>query len=269
MKTAPFVKLAVLLLVLTSIVSCGGQKPMVTDIDVRPYYQNSDVHIQLSSTLALGNVTLPGISLPVILPHNGQNIGSIQMQTVLGGQNIISIDVNLTEVAKVQAQTARLPNGNIIPLIGNNQVIVIPIQNKVNLYLTMGNGVAALGVDIPFSTLDAVGDRVGNISIFPIFNIKGVLGSAGLYFSRDRGKNGFGLFADLTNVLDDVMFLDLGEAKELASLEVAQKSFAMVRSWSPPVRLDYRSINPSKRSKERIDKELYKLHRSSKRLRLH
>ena len=101
-----------------------------------------------------------------------------------------------------------------------------------------------------------------------MFNIRGVLGAAGLYFSNQRGKNGFGLFADISSVLSEVMFLDLGQAKELSSLSFAQKSSKRM-SYSKPVCLNYNSINPSNRKKDRIERELYKLHRRSQRMRLH
>lgn len=235
---------------------------MVTDIKVSPYYDNSEVHVALTSTLSLGNVTLPGVSLPIIMPTSGEDIGSIEMQTALGGKNIISIDVNLSKVAQIRATQATLPNGNILPLIGTNEVIVIPVKNYVNLYLTFSNSVAALGVDIPFSTLDPIGAKVGNVSLFPSFNINKVIGAAGLYFSKESGKNGFGLFADLTQVLDQAMFLDLGDAKVMSA------GFAAKSLDSNVVRLNYSSISPSKSAKKRIDSELYKLHKKSRRLRL-
>src|SRR5690606_22445646 len=133
------------------------------------------------------------------------SIGSVQLQTISGGKNLISIDVNLSQITQINSSFAQLPNGNILPIIGTNEVIVIPIKNHVKLYLTLSDKVAALGVSIPFSTLDGIGAKTGSVSLFPTFNIKNVIGSAGMYFSKTAGNNGFGLFADLSNVLEPIM----------------------------------------------------------------
>ena len=110
-------------------------------------------------------------------------------------------------------------------------------------------GTIALGVAIPFRTLDKVGAKIGTSSLFPMFNINEIVGSGGLFFSRDAGKNGFGLFADVTNVLDPIMFLDIARKSDIKTLE-------------------YNSIIPSSRTEDRIDSEMYKLHRKRKRLQL-
>lgn len=237
---------------------------MVTDISVHPFYDESDVHVSVSAELSLGNVMLPSVSIPIPMPGSGEEIGSVQMQSGLGGQSTLNLDVNLSKVAKIQANYVTLPNGNLLPLIGNNKVIVIPIKNAVNLYLTLGDGVAAVGVDIPFKTLDSVGSGIGSVSLFPTFNIKGIIGAAGLYFSKEAGKNGFGLFADISSVLEQAMFLDLKSQKDQSMDMSFAKSFG-----EDNVRLNYASISPSKGTKKKIDDALYKLHKKRKTLQLH
>jgi len=228
------------------LVSCGSQKPLVSDISVVPEYVGNDVYVSMSAVLAIGNVTLPNAAFPIILPKTGQEIGVVQMQTGLDGKNILGVDINLSSIVNLQADSARLPNGTFLPLIGENQTIEIPIQNKLSLYVSFGNGQAAIGIAVPFRTLDSLGRKVGTTSLFPSFNIKNIIGAAGIYTSRTAGKNGIGLFADITNVMAPVMFKDLGVADKL--------------------NLDYSSIIPSSYKERKINKEMLKLHSRRKRL---
>lgn len=238
-----------LLVLLVSFASCGSQKPMVDDILVSPYYENDDLHISLSANLSIGNVNLPQASFPIIHPKSGEEIGIVSMISLGGNQNLLDLAVNVSAISNLNSEVAKLPNGSILPLIGNNRSIVIPIGSKVELYLSIGDGQVALGVSLPFKTLDKVGAKIGTSALFPMFNIKEVVGSAGLYFSREAGKNGFALFADVTNVLDPVMFLDIARKDDIQNL-------------------NYSSIVPSSRTEDRIDSEMYKLHRKRAQLRL-
>jgi len=244
-----FLKPLALLALMISFASCGSQKPMVDDIKVSPYYENDDLHISLSANLSIGNVSLPQASFPIFHPKTGEEIGLVSMISLGGNQNLLDLAVNVSAVSNLNSEVAKLPNGSLLPLIGNNRAIVIPIGPKVELYLSIGDGQVALGVAIPFKTLDSVGAKIGTSSLFPMFNINQVVGSGGLFFSRDAGKNGFGLFADVTNVLDPIMFLDIARKSDIQTLE-------------------YNSIVPSSRTEDRIDSEMYKLHRKRKRLQL-
>lgn len=228
------------------LISCGSQKPMVSDIEVSPQYIGNDVYVSLNAQLSLGNVTLPQAGFPIIMPKTYEEIGLITMQTTSSGGNQLHVEINLSAVAHIEAVNARLPNGSLLPLIGENKTIEIPVDNKLTVYLSFGDGMAALGVAIPFKTLDGLGRKVGTTSLFPVFNIKNVFGAAGLYTSKSAGKNGFGLFADLTQVMDPIMFLDLGVAEKM--------------------NLNYSSIVPSSSKEKVINREMYKLHSKRKRL---
>jgi hypothetical protein len=246
-------KLRVVLLLTISFVfvSCGGQKPMVTDINVKPGYQDNDVVLGLFADLSLGNVQLPAVQIPVYMPRSWEEIGNVSMTPVASGKNQLSVAINLSAIAQIEAQRASLPNGSTLPLIGDNKTIVIPVDNKLTIYVSFGDGVAALGVSIPFKTLDGMGAKVGTTALMPVFNIKGVFGAAGIYTSKSKGKNGFALFADLSQVLDPIHFIDLGSP------------VSTLKS------INYRSYSPSSSKKKRIDKELYKMHKRRKKLRLH
>jgi hypothetical protein len=240
---------AILLLSLTFILaSCGSQKPMVSDIEVSPQYINNDVYVSLNAQLSLGNVTLPQAGFPILMPKTLEEIGMITMQSTGSGKNQLHVEINLSAIAHIEAVNARLPNGSILPLIGESKTIEIPIKDKLSVYVSFGDGMAALGVAIPFKTLDSLGKKVGTTSLFPVFNIKNVFGAAGIYTSKETGKNGFGLFADLTQVMDPIMFVDLGVADKL--------------------NLNYSSIVPSYKKEKKINREMYKLHSRRKRLKI-
>lgn len=232
-------------------VSCGSQKPMVKDIEVTPHYVNNDLHVSLSADLGLGNVALPQISLPIV--KNGEDIGTVSMGSLMGGENALEVSINVNAVADIQTELARLPNGAALPLIGGNRAIVVPISSKMELYLSIEDGSAAIGISIPFKTLDSIGAKVGNSSVFPAFHMNEVSGAAGMYFSKTRGQNGFGLFADISQVLDQTMFKHLGFRPDIQ----AQSS------------LEFASIRPSSRTKRKIDRQLYYLNRKRARLQLH
>lgn len=220
---------------------------MVSDITISPSYVENDVYISLSADLSLGNVTLPSVGIPLIIPKSGLEIGLLTMQTASNGKNQLFVEVNLSAIAKFNADIGKLPNGGILPLIGMNKTIEIKLKNNVVLYVSVGDGIAALGVAIPFKTLDSVGNSVGTSSLFPVFNIKNVFGAAGIYTSKSAGQNGFGLFADLTNVLAPVDIIELGGQSDL---EV----------------IDANAIIPSSRVEKKINNKLYDLHRARKRL---
>jgi hypothetical protein len=248
-----------------SLVSCGAQKPMVSDVEVQSITDQGDVLVSMEAVLNIGNVSLIDLTLPIYSPKDQKEIGSVAMYTNLQGQNKFEIEVNVSAIANIQSSQGILPNGNMLPLIRDNQVIVIPIQNKANVYLAFSDGVAALGATVAISGLDGVGRSVGSISLFPTFNIGNVLGSAGLYNSRESGKNGFGFFADISSVIDTNNLVPQVASVEKSSISMLR--FASVEQVQrEPVRLNYSAINPSRSSKRKLDSKLYKLHRKRSKL---
>lgn len=243
-----------LVVLLFTLASCGSQKPMVSDIEVQSLTDQGEVFVSMEAVLSIGNVSLVDLTLPIIIPKSQKIIGSVSMYTNLQGQNKFEIEVNLSELANVNAVVAKLPNGNVLPLIRENDVIVIPIQEKANVYLAFSDGVAALGATVAIRGLDSVGQSTGSASLFPTFNINQVIGSAGIYTSKERGKNGFGIFADISSLIDTSDLL--GKKVRLAQREMASES----------LRLNYNSINPSRSKKRKMDRKLLRLHRKRARI---
>ncbi len=230
---------------LFALVSCGSNKPTVKDIQVQPRYEGADLYLSVSADLSIGNLTLQNVSLPIIVPNTGENIGSVSMVSQMDGANLLDIDLNVSAIANVQGQEARLPNGNPLPLIGSNQTIVVPVAKGAEVYLTLNNGQVAIGTAIPIRTLDQVGANVGSASLFPSFHIDKAVGSAGLFTSKTPGQNGIGLFVDVSAYLDQIMFMDLGFDPTIMAMQD----------------LEYGDIAPSSRKERRLNRELYYLDR--------
>ena len=247
-----------LILLSLSFASCSNQNSFVKDVQVSSTVDDSEVYVSVSAELNLGNVSLSDVTLPIFVPRTGQEIGMISIFRNMEGKNMLDVDLNVSQIANIDAIATKLPNGNILPLIRENSVIVIPIQSKAKIYLAFADGVAALGVTVNISGLDSIGRSVGNISVFPSFVFGNVLGSAGLYNSRTAGQNGFGIFMDISNVIDTNDLL----ARPTTRF-TARSGNSSVKSIAPreSLVLDYNSIKTSKSKRRKLDKKLYRLHR--------
>jgi hypothetical protein len=244
-------KLISIILLTLSFVSCSQRNSFVKDVQVSSTLDDSEVYVSVSAELNLGNVSLSDITLPIFVPRTGEEIGMVSIFRNIEGKNKLDVDLNVSKIANIDAVAARLPNGNVLPLIRENSVIIIPIQSKANIYLAFADGVAALGVTVNISGLDSIGRSVGNISVFPSFAFGNVLGSAGLYNSRTAGQNGFGIFMDISNVIDT------NDLLARPTTRFASKSV----SRNERLVLDYNSIKTSKSKRRKLDKKLYRLHR--------
>jgi hypothetical protein len=265
-------KSLVFLTLVFTLVSCGkDQQQFMKDIHIATYSQDTDVYVSVDAKLNLGAMQLPAISLPIKNPKTGVDLGLVEMGVVAGGSNFLKLAFNLSSVTNLSASKGQLPNGNSLPLIATNQVIEIPIggNKAIKLYISFVDGAQAIGIAVPIKSFDGIGGSVGNTSLFPIFSIENVLGSAGLFTSSTAGQNGFGVFVDLTNILNDVLKREL--AARTSHLEVGVRSFARSRFASSissiKGELDYSAKTVSSRKKRKINKRIYRLHR--KRTRLH
>jgi hypothetical protein len=250
--------LITLFIVSLTLVSCGGSGGYVSNVQVSSEIDNSEVLVSLSAELKIGNISLSDVTLPIIVPRTGREIGTVSMYKNMEGKNKFEVELNVSAIANVEAVAARLPNGNVLPLIRDNNVIVIPIQNKANIYLAFSDGVAAIGATVGIRGLDSLGRSVGETSIFPGFSAGQVLGSAGIYTSRTAGQNGFGLFMDISSVIDTSNLL----AQPTTSFASLRSSKSSSIASSPKLVLDYNSISTSRSKKRKIDKKLYRLHRN-------
>ena len=147
----------------------------------------------------MGQITLPGIQgkLPLKHPKIGE-IGSISLY----GQKI-AVELNLGQLLRLNLEKAQLPNGETLPLIADQEVIVIPVkvspQAELLVYVALTKGSKALGITFPIAQLDRLGSELKTpSSLFPLVRVGEVHVYPGLYTSPVAGDNGMGLFVDLT-----------------------------------------------------------------------
>lgn len=244
-------KSSVLLLVMAIVfTSCGGSGSMIDNINVSTNDIDGDVNVSLSADLAIGNLQLPNVALPIILPKGNRQIGTLALATSPEGVNQLTVNLNVSETAGLDLESVALPNGNLLPLIGDRQVIRVPVGGGVEVYISLTSDSAAIGVAVPLKAFDVVGRKVGTASLMPIFNSNGISGAAGVFTSKTSGENGFALVADLSGVLGSII---KSNTLEDHSFRMAQKQQAMD--------LDYSEHKPSRKVERRIKKALYKLHK--------
>lgn len=221
---------------------------MVKDVTVTTTVEDGDILLSLNVDLSIGNLQLPHATLPIILPKDGREVGQVSLTGTSNGENLLSIDINLSDAKNLDLVSVRLPNRAMVPLIGDNQVLKIPIKNVV-IYLSLAEQAQMIGVAIPIKSFDSLGKKVGTSVLMPVFSKRGTLGAAGLYTSKIRGENGVAVIADISQKLQGLT--------ELTHSAIAQQQ---------QIDTSFESNSVSRSQKRRIDRELYRLHRKRQKL---
>ena len=250
---------ALVLGVLTlALVSCGGSQPMVDNVSISTDQIDGDIYVGLDADLSIGNLSLPNASFPIILPKSGKEIGQLSLMTTLEGKNQLSVDVNVSETANLDLSSVALPNGSKVPLIGDRPVIAVPIGKGAQVYISLTQDSAAIGLSVPISSFDALGAKVGKTSLMPVFNTNGIVGAAGIFTSSSPGQNGFALVADVSGALGNLVKSNVLE----------DHSSRMVEKQMASDELDFNLEAPTRSQKKVIDRELYRMHRRDQQLEL-
>lgn len=240
------------------VVSCGSSTSNVlTGIKVESKVINNDAWLSFAADVNLGAMSFASISVPVLHPRGQTPIGQLELISGLAGLNQLKISVNVSELADVQTSQVVLPNGNMIPLIANNQTIAVNIGNGASVYLTISEKVAAIGVAIPISAFDSIGRNLPGLNFFPIVNSGDVIATAGIFTGLNPGHNGIAVVADVSKVISLGSIFG-APAKMALQAEEAQDA----------VKLDYRSQTGTKAQKEALDQMIYNLHKKKAVLRM-
>lgn len=240
------------------VVSCGSSSSNVLNgVKVETTTVNNEVMMSFSANINLGAMSFAGISLPIYHPRGQTPIGQLELISGLGGVNQIKVSVNMSQVTDIQTTQAVLPNGNAIPLIANNQTIAINIGNGARVYLTLSNTVTAIGVAVPISAFDNLGQTLPGLNFFPIVQQGDVIATAGIFTGLQAGQNGIAVVADVSKIvnLGNLMPSNLGF---LAQAEEVQDEV---------VKLDYKSHNPGSKAKSKLDSMLLKMNNQKLKLR--
>lgn len=241
-------------------VSCGGSSPsnVLSGVKVATETRNDDVWISFAADLQLGAMSFAAISVPVIHPRGNMPVGQLDLTPGLNGMSTIKISVDVSSLSDVQTASATLPNGNMIPLIANNQVIAVNIGNGARVYLALSDKVTAIGVAIPISAFDQLGQTLPGLNFFPIVNVDKVIGTAGIFTGAKPGQNGIAVVADVSKIVNVGSLLGASSAMMGIQAEEARDT----------LKLDYRSQAGSVAAKTKLDQFILKLHQKKEVLRM-
>lgn len=211
-----------MIMALAMTTGCGRfVRLLVSDLAFTTSQDNEQQILETTFTLSLGEVSLPGTSYS--LPNN---LGSFSLMAGDAMGDKVKLSLNLTEIFKLPSEDAKLPNGNDLPIntTGAN-VVEIPISGIVgSVYLASSNGQTLVGFAFSISQLDTLGQTIGNIGLFPNFDVRGVNVTAGIFSSGEEGKTGLAAFANLGDLEGDTPD---DEAKPFMPIEttISKKQF--------------------------------------------
>jgi hypothetical protein len=251
-----FVRTITLVMILFFCVSCGNAPSNVlTGVKVSTETRNGNVWLSFAADLNLGAMSFASISVPVLHPRGQTPIGQLDLTSGLNGVSNIKISVDVTELADVETSTATLPNGNMIPLIANNQVIAVNIGNGARVYLAISEKVTAIGVAVPISAFDSIGRTLPGLNFFPVVSSGDVIGTAGIFTGLNPGQSGIAVVADVSKLVNGASMLDN------ASGTFSTKMALQAEELQPAIKLDYRSQTASASQKAKLDSMIFDLHK--------
>lgn len=230
--------------------SCGSNSSFINNIDVSTADIDGDVGVSLSADLNIGNISLPNVTLPVLIPNSARQIGTLSLARTPEGINQLQVNVNVSETVGLDLEQVRLPNGNELPLIGQRQVIRVPVGSGLEVYISLTADSAAIGVAVPVGLLDTIGRNVGTTSLMPNFSVNGINGAAGIFTSRNSGENGFAVVVDASNIL--------GSLVQSAQLEDHTERMLLSEQSAS---LDFTEHMPSRKTEKKMMRALYKMHK--------
>jgi len=260
--------------------SCGSQAGgignMLTGINVQTYTQGSDLWTSMTAQIDTGAMILAGVTIPIVNPKDPSVVyGSLSMQSnlcnpngICGGGGTLTIAVNVTQVSHQQVLDNHLPNGTMIPVgqAVNNAIVALPLGGTGGrLYIAFGQNIAMMGVALPFSALDSVGQYVPGVNIFEPFASNGVSGIIGIFTGSSVKTTGVALFVDLSGLIHPATTSttkSLAMRSAVSGLQAQSVESAQVQ----PLVLD--EVKPSYSDEQAVYYKLWKLNSKRTQLRL-
>ena len=188
----------------------------VRGIEVALENQEGDLVIKVSSLIYLRNLLLPTIDLPIVNPNEpARPYGRIRILAPLdfNGVHKVGFDLNLSQIAPIPpVGVAKLPNGHELPFTGidNSKVIQLTIDSIDSVfYFALDRKTSFLGYAIVIDEFDEVGEHVGSLDFFPVFQFLNIVGAAGLFSGTQQRQGGLAFFVNLSKVLTQEIIEDL------------------------------------------------------------
>jgi len=177
--------LAGLVFLVQSMTACSNSQ-FLKSMSLSVTDQNNQSFINLTTEVAMGNIALAELTIPITDPKNGKELGSVALQTAADGNQEIVLSVNSTAVLSGNASLgSTLPNGRAIPGatgVSTSALVGIPVLN---------NSVVYVGGDMKAHII------VGMAITIQAFNTS-LSGLAGLYTSTTPDQSGIAVFAEYT-----------------------------------------------------------------------
>ena len=212
-------------------------------VNLKSFSDGHDDWIEVQAHISSGKFTLGALAFPIVDPKTSRPYGklsivpSIQKMKGLSQANntgILTISLSITEITQVQGVKAVLPNGTELPIGGleDSKVLALlamspeTIQEKMSnsphttqdgntepewqkgapkVYYAFGEGVALLGIAIPFSALDSAGQHAPGTTVFTPLQFGMITASAGFFAGGTSHTTGLGLFIDLSTLINSTV----------------------------------------------------------------
>ncbi|MDG0815517.1 hypothetical protein [Bdellovibrio svalbardensis] len=199
-------KLFLAALTLSSLAACSENGvQIIKGADLKAEVQQGDIYVDLTTHLDSNNVQILAVQLPIYNPENPlEQLGLVSIATPSQGVTDISLELNLSKVAKLQSLTPEkgLPNGTAFPVWGvnANNWYSLPLNNSktsklyVNIEGTLQKAVVGYAL-----VSDSLSAGV-TANIFAPFNAQGVSGYGGIFSGVTPGTSGVAVFADISSV---------------------------------------------------------------------
>lgn len=251
----------------------GGVGNMLTSIQMQTYTQGTDLWTSMTAQIDTGAMILAGVTIPIVNPHDPSVVyGNLSMQSnlcnpngVCSGGGTLTIAVNITQVSHSQVLDNRLPNGTMIPVgqAVNNAIVALPLGGTGGkIYVAFGQNIAMLGVALPFSALDNVGQYIPGVNIFQPFASNGVNGIIGMFTGANVKTTGVALFADLSSLIHSAT------SQNVAVSALSSMRAQAVESVSQVEPLVLNEVKPSYSDEQAVYYRLWKLNSKRTQLRL-
>lgn len=225
--------LLLLALLFTGCGKDGQQQDIVKGVDVLTSLEDGDVYLSLAVLVKIGTANLTSITLPIYnyTDPNSPKYGEISFKpTMEPGVNEIKVKFNMTFAAQVSGGYAKLPNGAELPIGGLDESDVVQLEvEKIHsrIYLALQQKRALFGFAVAIQEFDRLNGKIPGANIFLGFDIKGVLGTVGLFTGDEAWESGLAFFLDISKYFNSDIIDDLINGRQITAerLEMVNQGF--------------------------------------------
>jgi hypothetical protein len=189
-----------LAIVAQALSACSGSQ-FLKSMDLSVTQQNSDSFINLSTEVAMGNISLAQATITIKDPNDPtKELGSIGMDTAADGNQTFTLSLDATTITKGDATLgSTLPNGRALPSAVGGTMLGLSVLNDSRVYVGGDlKSTILVGFALTISAFDSL-SVIGNSNIFfaETFNTS-LSGVAGIFSGTTAGTSGLAVFAKYT-----------------------------------------------------------------------